>query len=118
MLQTREKTIGDAVSRKGSFPELEPLLRRIRSTYAPSAALLFGSRARGDDQPTSDWDILVLLKDGSDESLLSPMVAWDVTRRVPVNVDLVVEYERDFLRSLPVTMTLAYEIQNDLVRIL
>jgi predicted nucleotidyltransferase len=118
MLRTREKAIGDVVSRRRDFPELEPLLWRIRRRYAPSAVLLFGSRARGDNRPTSDWDLLVLLRDGADEELRSPMVAWEVTSHSSVNVDLVVEYERDFLFSLPVTMTLAYEIKNDLVRIL
>lgn len=46
-------------------------LRRAISQAAPDgveAAILFGSRARGDAQPDSDWDVLVLLKDDDDLS--------------------------------------------------
>jgi len=37
-------------------------IRKKLHALAPNArAVLFGSRARGDAKPTSDWDILVLL---------------------------------------------------------
>ena len=38
-------------------------MREIASTVLPSGseALLFGSRARGDARPDSDWDILILI---------------------------------------------------------
>ena len=43
----------------------ENILNQIRTkihALAPNArAVLFGSRARGDAKPSSDWDILVLL---------------------------------------------------------
>ena len=38
--------------------------------YDPEAkAILFGSRARGDAEPDSDWDILILTKKTDTESL-------------------------------------------------
>ena len=38
------------------------LLKKKLRTLAPNArAILFGSRARGDARPASDWDILILL---------------------------------------------------------
>jgi len=37
-------------------------IKAVIKQYAPEAtAILFGSRARGDARPDSDWDILVLL---------------------------------------------------------
>lgn len=48
--------------------ERDVLLRRIKETvlrFDPGAeVILFGSRARGDARPDSDWDILVLTSDG------------------------------------------------------
>ena len=47
-----------------SFAE-QDILAKIKSTlqeHAPEAmAILYGSRARGDARPDSDWDVLVLL---------------------------------------------------------
>lgn len=43
---------------------------RIQAALGPDLdqALLYGSRARGDAKPDSDWDVLVLLKDHGDLS--------------------------------------------------
>lgn len=49
-------------------PQAHPLLRRLRAElerlYGPrlERALLFGSRARGDARPDSDWDVAVVLR--------------------------------------------------------
>ena len=41
---------------------LEPVVSALRQALAPNlrAIVLFGSRARGDHQPESDWDLLVI----------------------------------------------------------
>jgi predicted nucleotidyltransferase len=50
----------------------DPLLKRFRdavnATYGPRATrvVLFGSRARGDGRPDSDYDIAVFLRDMTD----------------------------------------------------
>ncbi|MEM3691500.1 MAG: nucleotidyltransferase domain-containing protein [Candidatus Korarchaeum sp.] len=40
--------------------ELREVVRRIRERYDTVAVILFGSRARGDHMPWSDYDILVI----------------------------------------------------------
>lgn len=40
--------------------ELEKILEKIKSRYKPSAVILFGSRARGDYKPWSDYDLLII----------------------------------------------------------
>ena len=41
---------------------LQAIAKRAHEVTPPgSTILLFGSRARGDERPDSDWDILVLL---------------------------------------------------------
>lgn len=40
---------------------LESITRAIHSQDPKAQAFLFGSRARGDNKPDSDWDILILI---------------------------------------------------------
>ncbi|MEM2739611.1 MAG: nucleotidyltransferase domain-containing protein [Candidatus Bathyarchaeia archaeon] len=46
--------------RGSSDRELDKVIDRIRSRYNPSAIILFGSRARGDYKPWSDYDLLII----------------------------------------------------------
>lgn len=41
---------------------LEEMTRRIVNRFRPEKVILFGSRARGDSRPDSDYDLLVVLK--------------------------------------------------------
>ncbi|MBL8581881.1 MAG: nucleotidyltransferase domain-containing protein [Rhizobiaceae bacterium] len=62
--------------------ELKPLVDEIRARLKPDSIWLFGSRARGDHRPGSDWDLLVALPDNADPDLLDPMVGWSIQRDV------------------------------------
>ena len=42
---------------------LQPAIEGIVALVHPEAVLLFGSRARGDSDETSDWDLFVVLPD-------------------------------------------------------
>lgn len=99
------------------LPQIEALLTKIRKTYRPGTILLFGSRARGDNRPDSDWDLLILLPKDAPEALLDPYLRWEVKRGTGVKADIQCEYEDDFLGNLDVVNTLAYEIKSDAVRV-
>jgi uncharacterized protein len=77
-----------------SFPE--PLLRRILDTWHPVAVWLFGSRARGDERPGSDWDLVVVLPDDAPEWLLDPVAARRALRPLRLPVDIVTARLADF----------------------
>jgi len=44
---------------------LDNITKAIHSKDPSAQAYLFGSRARGDNRPDSDWDILILVNDQS-----------------------------------------------------
>lgn len=47
----------------------DPVIDEVIARYEPRAVILYGSRARGDHGPTSDWDVLVVVPgvaDGKD----------------------------------------------------
>lgn len=43
-----------------AYPELAPYVRELKSRLGVQAVVVFGSRARGDDLPTSDYDLVVV----------------------------------------------------------
>lgn len=61
-----------------------PLVTAIRDRMHPRAIWLFGSRARGDARPESDWDLLVSLPDDADPSLLDPYLGWTLQRETGI----------------------------------
>lgn len=42
---------------------LEEIVKRLIEAYHPEQIYLFGSRARGDDGPDSDYDLMVIVPD-------------------------------------------------------
>jgi predicted nucleotidyltransferase len=50
---------------------------------------LFGSRAENRARPTSDFDLLAVLPDGTPEAELDSVRAWSIVRGLGVPVDVV-----------------------------
>jgi predicted nucleotidyltransferase len=50
----------DQVAEKDRQPLLGEIARRILTVSDPERILLYGSHARGDATPDSDWDVLVI----------------------------------------------------------
>lgn len=48
-----------------SDPVLSEIVRRLVAAYEPERIYLFGSKARGDEGPDSDYDLLVVVPDGA-----------------------------------------------------
>jgi predicted nucleotidyltransferase len=64
--------------------QLGEITRRLIDAYRPELIFLFGSRARGDGGPDSDYDLLVVVSDsappGRRESRLAYEVLWGAGR--------------------------------------
>lgn len=72
--RTLDLPIPERVYVRRAWPLLSTLREALRTEPAVSMAVLFGSRARGDDQPLSDVDLLVALRRDADRH--------DVARRL------------------------------------
>lgn len=68
---------------------LKPVLERLVKKMSPEEIWLFGSRAEGRAHAGSDWDLLVVMPDGTDPGLLDPVAAWELLRGLNVPVDVV-----------------------------
>ena len=70
--------------------ELAEVVRRLVSAYAPEQIYLFGSAARGDDTRDSDYDLLIVVPDGTPEALRSSRRAYEALWGLRVAVDALV----------------------------
>lgn len=72
--------------------ELGRIVAAIVASVRPQAILLFGSRARGDARPDSDFDLAIITPDGSERRRIA-MQAYESVATLPnrsVGVDFVV----------------------------
>jgi predicted nucleotidyltransferase len=71
-------------------PKLEEIVRRLVKTYQPLKIYLFGSYARGDIGPDSDYDLLVIVPDDAPKELRRSRLAYQVLRGIGTAVDVLV----------------------------
>jgi predicted nucleotidyltransferase len=90
--------------------ELDEALRRLVAAYEPERIYLFGSMARGDAGPDSDFDLMVVVADDASEERRRSCLAYEALRGTGIAADVLVctrSYfdERLHLRaSLPATI--------------
>ena len=86
---------------------LKRLLRHVVEAMNPLEVWLFGSRAEGRARPTSDYDLIVVMPDGTPEPDLDLMRAWRLGWQAQVTADIVPCTQSEFneekheLDSLP-----------------
>ena len=69
---------------------LAQLVKRLTSAYRPAAIYLFGSRARGNQRPASDYDLLVVVPDDAPKELLDSRPGYDSLAGIATAVDVLV----------------------------
>lgn len=73
-----------------AHPPLAEIVRRLVSAYQPSAVYLFGSMARADAGPDSDYDLLVVVPDDAAGERKGSTLAYQVLRGTGVAADVLV----------------------------
>jgi len=68
--------------------ELAEVVRRLAEAYQPERIYLFGSKARGDEGPDSDYDILVVVPDDAQEQRRRSRLAYQVLRGTGIAADV------------------------------
>ena len=96
-----------------SLDDLAILLEAIRARLQPRAVWLFGSRARGDHRPDSDWDLVVALPDDASEDDLDPVVGWTIGRETGVPATILAARESELAESWGCPNTLSYALARE-----
>jgi len=91
-------------------PVLAEMVRRLVEAYRPERIYLFGSVARGDAGPDSDYDLLVVVPDDAPPERRRSRLAYEVLRGTGTAADVLVctrsyfEQRRLLKASLPGTV--------------
>lgn len=71
-------------------PRLAEVVRRLVAAFAPERVYLFGSRARGEESPDSDYDLMLVLPDDAPAALRRSGRAYEVLWGLGVAADVLV----------------------------
>jgi hypothetical protein len=81
-------------------PLLAEIVRRLVEAYHPERIYLFGSAARGDAGPDSDYDLMVVVPDDSPREMLDPGTGYCAIGAIGVSKDVVVSTRHNFDKQL------------------
>ncbi len=91
-------------------PKLRELVVRIVEAYQPDRIYLFGSMARDDAGPDSDYDLMVVVPDDAEPQRQRGRLAYEALRGTGTAADVIVWSKSAFdrrshvLASLPATV--------------
>ena len=91
-------------------PKLAEVVRRLVAAYEPQRIYLFGSVARGEAGPDSDYDLMLIVPDDAPPDRQRSRLAYQALRGTGIAADVLVSTHSRFERrahvvaSLPATV--------------
>ncbi|MBM3985251.1 MAG: nucleotidyltransferase domain-containing protein [Planctomycetes bacterium] len=92
---------------------LDQIVERLVPAFRPRRIYLFGSQARGDAGPDSDYDVLMVLDVLTDQRWRLCQQAYLALGGVPAAVDVDVCSLEDFERRLPAAASLPATVARE-----
>lgn len=113
--------IGESVARTSEIQtlpeEITLLVSLCKKEMLAEEVWLFGSRARGDNSPDSDFDILAVVPDDAPEDIDSPRAAFKLRRKSKAHADLLTARASDFIGAKSVPNTISYAVAQEGIRL-
>ena len=94
-------------------PKLAEVVSRLVRVYGPERIYLFGSHARGDAGPDSDYDLMVIVPDGTPPPKRSSRLGYEVLRGTGTAADVLVCTRRYFDERLHIRPSLPATIVRE-----
>jgi uncharacterized protein len=77
-------------------PVLNNIVDRLVSTFQPDRIYLFGSKARGEDTPHSDYDLMVIVHSSNQPSYKRSQLAYQSLKGIGTAIDVLVWTKSSF----------------------
>jgi predicted nucleotidyltransferase len=94
-------------------PVLTDIVRRLVEAYGPERIYLFGSAARGEMGPDSDFDIMMIVPDAAPPEMQRSRLAYHALRGTGTAVDVMVWSKSSFERKARVTASLPATVARE-----
>jgi predicted nucleotidyltransferase len=94
-------------------PALAAVVQRLVAVFHPQKVYLFGSHARGDTGPDSDYDLMLVMSDDAPAKLLDPRTACEVLRGTGIAADVLLWRRSNFDRRLHLRASLPATIAQE-----
>lgn len=94
-------------------PVLPEVVRRLVEVYHPERIYLFGSTARGEAGPDSDYDLMVIVPDGTPTARRDSGLAYKAIWRLSVASDVLVWTRSEFEARLALRASLPATIMRE-----
>ena len=94
-------------------PVLAEVVRRLVEVYRPERIYLFGSAARGEAGPDSDYDIMVVVPDDASPELQDCRLGYRALRGLGIAKDLLVWTRSAFDRQLHLKASLPTTVLSE-----
>jgi uncharacterized protein len=92
---------------------LAVIVERLADAYKPERIYLFGSKARGDSGPDSDFDLMVVVPDGAPDEFRRSRLAYQALRGTGTAADIVVWTEGRFQSRLHLAASLPATVKRE-----
>ena len=92
---------------------LDEIVSRLTRHLDPEHVYLFGSRARGDSESDSDYDILIVVSDSDLPGYARDRIALRALRGLRVPVDVIVLTREEFDRKRGVACSLPATVERE-----
>lgn len=102
---------GTPVHPRSQDPILEEMLRRLTGAFQPERVYLFGSRARGEAGPDSDYDLLMVVKESGLPRYRREQEAFRALIGVGAAKDVLVLTREEFERKRTVVSSLPAAVE-------
>ena len=94
-------------------PVLQEMVRRLKAAFTPECIYLFGSWARGEGTPDSDFDLLMVVPESSLPRYRRDQVAFRVLAGIGVPKDVLVLTRAEFDRQRSVVCSLPATVERE-----
>src|ERR1035441_6599183 len=106
------QTVDSAEGPSTEDPVLGVIIGRLVEIFRPDRIYLFGSAARGDAGPDSDYDLMIVVPDATPAAMRDTGPAYRALWRLGAAVDLLVWTRAEFDSRLPLRASLPSTVQR------